>query len=618
MKNIVSIFFILILQVSFSQKLEHVEPPNWWVGMSDPDLQLMIHGKQISNYQVKIDHSGVNLRAVTRVTNPNYLFIDLTIEKSAKPGTVTILFANEKEQFTHEYSLLPREKEASLKQGFSPADVIYLITPDRFVNGNPDNDQTNDTKEGLNRKEPYGRHGGDLRGIIHSLEYISDMGFTSIWLNPVMENDQANYSYHGYAITDFYKVDPRYGTNQLYKKLSSEAKNKGIGIIKDVILNHCGDEHWWMKDLPMDNWVNYQQEYNKGEFIKTTHMRTTVQDPYKAEIDLKEFSDGWFVRSMPDLNQRNPYMATYLIQNSIWWIEYADLSGIRVDTYPYPDKEFTSDWTCAIMNEYPNFNIVGEEWTTNQAILAHWQREKDNPNDYTSCLPSLMDFPLQNGLVESLKKSETGWTSGWTQLYETLAGDFQYADPFNFVVFPDNHDMSRIFTQLDENYDLFKLAITYTLTVRGIPQIYYGTEILMSHPGTDSHGIIRSDFPGGWEGDKVNAFTRKGLTTKQKEAQDFMKTLLNWRKGSLAIRNGDLLHYAPKESIYTLFRYTDDEVVMVLLSKNEKDVKVDMDRYYEILEGNENGRNVLTGENVILKDHILVPAMSAMILDLRR
>lgn len=618
MKNLLAIASLLVIHLAFSQKIQHVEPPGWWIGMNDPGLQLMVHGERIGTFDVAVDYPGVNLVAVTSVSNPNYLFIDLKIDDDTKPGTMKVRFSRGKTQLSYDYPLEERREGSQYRKGFGPEDVIYLITPDRYANGNPDNDQTSDTQEGSNREEPYGRHGGDLEGIINSLDYISDMGFTSIWLNPVMENDQEAYSYHGYAITDYYKVDSRYGSNEQYRELSEKAKSRGMGLIKDVILNHCGNEHWWMSDLPMEDWVNYQEKYKKGEYSRTTHNRTTVQDPYMAESDLREFADGWFVETMPDLNQRNPFMAKYLIQNTIWWIEYAGLSGIRVDTYPYPDKDFSAEWTCAIMNEYPNFNITGEEWTTNQAILAHWQRGKDNPNDYRSCLPSLIDFPLQNSLVESLNKSETGWTSGWTQVYETLASDFQYADPFNFVTFPDNHDMSRIYTQLNENYDLFKLAISYILTVRGIPQIYYGTEILMSNPGTDSHGVIRSDFPGGWNGDDVNAFTGKGLTMQQKEAQDFMKIILNWRKNCEAIERGKLMHYAPKESIYTLFRYTEDQIVMVLLSKNDNDISVNLDRYRDIIKGTETGINVLTGEKVSLQGQLNVPAMTPVILDLKR
>ena len=352
------------------------------------------------------------------------------------------------------------------------------------------------------------------------------MGFTAIWLNPVLENDMPDYSYHGYAATDFYKVDQRFGSNEEYRALIAKAKDKGIKIIMDMILNHCGSEHWFVKDMPTDDWVNFG-----GEYVNTSHRRNTVQDIHASEYDKRMFSDGWFVKTMPDLNQRNPLLATYLIQNTIWWIEYSGLSGIRMDTYPYPDKDFMTDWTCAIRAEYPNFNTVGEEWVNNPAIVSYWQEGKDNHDDYTSCLPSLMDFPIQYALAQALVQEEKQYGSGLIELYKMLSQDFLYADPYSLVVFPDNHDMDRFFTQVNEDLDLFKMGIAYILTLRGTPQLYYGTEILMDNEGAPGdHGIIRTDFPGGWKGDEVNGFTGKGLSEQQKEAKAYIKKLLNWRK----------------------------------------------------------------------------------------
>jgi neopullulanase len=436
------------------------------------------------------------------------------------------------------------------------------------------------------------------------------MGFTAIWVNPVLENDMQEYSYHGYSTTDFYKADPRFGSNEDYRNLSMKAKDKGIKMIMDMIVNHCGSEHWWMRDLPAADWLNYQ-----SGFVGTIHRKSVLQDPYVAAIDLERMVDGWFVPTMPDLNQRNPLMATYLIQNTIWWVEYAWLSGIRMDTYPYPDKHFMSDWTCAVMQEYPNFNIVGEEWTENPALVAYWQRGKTNPDGYSSCLPGLMDFPLQGALRKGLTE-KSGWSEGFMRLYEMLANDFLYADPSNFVIFPDNHDMSRFFTQMNEDYDLFRMGMIYTYTMRGIPQIYYGTEILMNNPGTDDHGIIRSDFPGGWAGDAVNAFTGAGLTAQQKEAQELLRKLGLWRKQAAVIHHGKLKHYLPENDTYVYFRYDDERKVMVAMNKSAEPANLPLARFSEMLAGARSGKDVLSGQSFPLGKILTIPARQALILEL--
>ena len=599
-------------------QLNRVEPPVWWTGMHNPALQLLIHHENVSAYTATLDYPGVRLVRQISVENPNYLFLDLEIAPDAKPGTISIELANGKrKKLTHSYELKAREAGSANRQGFSPKDVIYLITPDRFANGDPSNDEVAGMKEGVDRSAAGGRHGGDLAGVIQSLDYIEDMGFTQIWLNPVIENDQKAYSYHGYAITDHYQVDARYGSNEQYRLLAQKAKERGIGLIMDMIANHAGGEHWWMADLPCADWLNHQQLYESGGLQLTSHMRTTTQDPYAPSADHRSFVDGWFDTSMPDLNQQNELMANYLIQNSIWWVEYAGLSGIRMDTYSYPDREFMSRWAGAIMAEYPNFNIVGEEWSGDPAIVSYWQHGKDNPDGYASNLTSVMDFPIQENLAISLNNSEDNWISGWVNLYEALSKDFLYPNPGNLVIFPDNHDMSRIYTRLNENYDLFQLAMAYIFTTRGIPQFYYGTEILMTNPGTEDHGIIRSDFPGGWEGDAVNAFTGKGLTEEQLKAQQLIKTLLNWRKNSTAVTEGKLMHYAPDQSIYVLFRYHDKEKVMVVLSKNKESVDLDLSRFSDMLKGGEKGKEIISGKEIELNGTLKVPAFSPMIISLK-
>ncbi|WP_299757383.1 glycoside hydrolase family 13 protein [uncultured Pontibacter sp.] len=609
------ILLLCLLQVTvFAQQQNlRVEPAFWWAGMKDPNLQLMLHGNNISSLQPEVSFAGAEVKDVIKVKSPNYLFINLNLA-NAKPGKFTIqLKKGNKTVHRYTYELKQREANSANREGFNSSDVMYLITPDRFANGNPKNDSVKGMEDKLNRSDRSGRHGGDISGIIQHLDYIKDMGFTALWVNPVLENDQPKVSYHGYSTTDYYKVDPRFGSNQEYVELSEKAKARGIKLVMDMILNHIGSEHWWMDDLPTDDWLNFQVDYQI-----TNHRREAIQDPYASAYDRQMHTDGWFVESMPDLNQKNQLLSTYLIQNTLWWIEYADLGGIRMDTYSYPDPAFMAEWTRRVMGEYPNFNIVGEEWSLNPAIVAYWQRGKKNPNGYTSYLPSLMDFPIQNALVTSLRDDESSWDTGWVNLYNTLATDFLYADPNNLVVFPDNHDMDRIYTQLNQDADLTKLALAYNLTTRGIPQLYYGTEILMHNEDKGDHGIIRTDFPGGWSGDQTSAFTGKGLSEEQLEMQQFTKKLLNWRKNAKAVHSGNLTHYAPYKGVYAYFRQQGDQKVMVILNKNEKPYELDLEKFSPQLEGVKQGADVLTGKTYDLSQpKITLPNQAPLILELR-
>lgn len=613
-KNTIAFFLCSFFWVTVSsQTIDRIEPPLWWSGMVNPKLQLLVHGDKISNLDVELENNkDVELLQIIKLQNPNYLAIDLHLGEHIKPHTFKINFKkNSAVIHTYTYELQKRNEGSAERQGFNQSDAIVLITPDRFANGDPTNDAVAGMKEQPNRGFKGGRHGGDLKGMWDNLGYLKDMGYTALWLNPILENNMPEYSYHGYATTDYYQVDPRYGTNEQYQEFCNAAKEQGMGMIMDIIVNHIGTGHWWMDDLPSSDWLNFQDDYLKGVFRGTNHAKPTIQDPYVADIDLQEFVDGWFVGSMPDLNQRNPVLATYLIQNTIWWIEYANLAGIRMDTYPYPDKDFMTDWTCQIMAEYPNFNIVGEEWNGNQAIVAFWQQGKENPNGYTSCLPSLMDFPLQENVAQDLANN-----LGWMPTYRTIALDFVYADPTNLVIFPDNHDMSRFFIQINEDLELFKLGMAFYLTMRGIPQIYYGTEILMSSPKQRDDGLIRADFPGGWSGDKVNAFTGEGLTAQQKEAQAFSKKLMNWRKNESTIHFGKLLHYRPQNGIYVYFRYDDQKRFMVVLNQNKQATSFDLSRFQQMLSGYSSGQDVISGNKVSLDGNLTVPARAPMILEL--
>ncbi len=564
MGKYILIVVILLLNLNlFPQKVERIEPMFWWAGMKSAELQLMVYGENISATDVSFSYPGIELVSVAKVKNPNYLFIDLKLAENVKPGEFEIQFSkSSKVVATYTYELKAREKGSASRTGFNGSDVIYLITPDRFVNGNPDNDWVEGMKEKPDRNDKNGRHGGDIQGIINSLDYLQKMGFTAVWLNPVLENNMTQVSYHGYSTTDFYKVDPRYGTNEEYRELNDELDKRGMKLIMDMIFNHCGSEHWWMNDIPMEDWIN-----NYPDYKITSHRRTVNQDPHASEADRSAMVDGWFVPTMPDMNQRNPFMAKYLIQNSIWWIEFVGLEGIRQDTWPYPDKDMMADWTKQVLYEYPNFNVVGEEWAMNPAIVSYWQKGKVNADGYECYLPSLMDFPLQNAVSSGLRNKEN-WDGGLIQIYESLANDFLYPDADNLVIFPDNHDMSRFYVQVGEDVDLLKMGVALFLTMRGIPQIYYGTEVLMLHEGGE-HGNIRADFPGGWEGDKTNALSGEGLEAKQKEMQDYVSKIQNWRKNKTVIHTGRLMHFAPQDGVYTYFRYNDNETVMVVLNKNE-------------------------------------------------
>lgn len=601
----------VVMEAQYS--IDRIEPPSWWTGMRNQSLQVMVQGKRISELSVSLDYPGITITGLHYTSNPDYLFIDLDINPGTIPGVLSFRFNKGKELVTNfDYVLEARKPQSEYRKGFDHSDVVYLITPDRFSDGNPGNNAMDGYLEGPDRLDPDGRHGGDLRGIQNHLDYIADMGFTAIWLNPVLENNMARTSYHGYAITDFYKVDPRFGSNDEYRELVNEAKKKGIKVVMDMVFNHCGSNHWWMKNLPSDDWLNYAEEKKHSN-----HRRTTLRDPYASGSDKKLFSNGWFVDAMPDLNQRNPLMARYLLQNSIWWIEYSGISGIRVDTYSYPDKDFMSDWSCALMEEYPGFSIVGEEWSENPAVVSYWQKGKTNPDGYISCMKSMMDFPLHSNLIKAMTEPENSYSTGFVKLYEMLSNDFLYPEPSRLMLFPDNHDMNRFFSQVGEDLDLYKMGLIYVLTINRIPQIFYGTEILMTSPSERSDGRIRSDFPGGWKADTVNVFSGSGLSSVQLEAKAFLKKLLNWRKTSECILSGKLMHFAPEDGIYVYFRYLDQKAVMVILNKNKERRPIDISRFKEIIPGGGTGTEVISGKTISF-DNFEIPARASLIIELHR
>ena len=607
MKNKILLIILLVSSISYSQQIERIEPPFWWEGFKNTSLQLLIYGENISNLDFKIKSDIVELVSVEKAENPNYIFLNLEVNDKGISGDFDIDYGEN----SIKYNINKKELDSENHFGFSSSDVLCLITPDRFINGDYTNDNHPDMLEKATRG-PWGRHGGDLKGINDNLNYLIDLGYTAIWLNPILENNMIKSSYHGYSTTDYYKVDPRFGSNEEFKNLTKKADKMGVKMVMDIIPNHSGSEHWFVKDPPFSNWLNFNNSYSQ-----TTHRRQTVQDIHASEYDKKHFSDGWFVETMPDLNQKNKFMSTYLIQNAIWWIEYSGIKGYRVDTYPYADKNFMSDWTYEIMNEYPNFNIVGEEWSDTPIITSYWQAGKTNHDGYISYLPSLMDFPLQISFSEALN-DEITWGKGFVKPYRTIAYDFLYGDPYNLVVFPDNHDMTRFLTQVDNDLNLFKMGLVFYTTVRGIPQFYYGTEVLMnSNDNPRSHDVIRSEFPGGWKDHKVSALTGMGLTSDQIEFQNFFKRLLNWRKNNKVIHEGKFIHFTPKEQveIYSYFRILGDKIVWTIFNRKEETQTIKLDKYQEVLKGKSKGYDVINDKTIDLSNLKISPK-SALIIEI--
>ena len=608
--------FIIWLIVSnsllYANPVQKIEPPFWWAGMQEQSLQLLVYGKNISTFQPEFNHEGIVLNESVLVENPNYLFLYITIDSKTKPGKVPVTFTKKGEKpFTYLWEIKERASGSAERKGFDQSDVIYLLMPDRFSNGNPSNDNMPGMLEKANRENPLGRHGGDIRGIINRLDYLADLGITAIWHNPVFENNQSSLSYHGYAITDFYNTDSRLGTNEEYREFINEAGKRDIKVIKDMILNHCGSNHWWIKDLPAGDWIHQWPEYTK------THYRgTTIVDPHVAQSDLDVMLKGWFDRNMPDLNQKNRLLSQYLIQNSIWWVEFSGIKGIRMDTQPYPYKEFMAEWAERVMTEYPNFTIVGEAWMPKASLVSYYQKNALNHDGYNSHLPAVFDFPLYYAINKAFNE-EAGWDTGLIRLYDALTEDFLYTDPYRLVVFGDNHDLDRLFSSLNGDLDRLKMVMTFLLTTRGTPMIYYGTEILKTGLESTNHGHIRTDFPGGWSGDSKNAFTAEGRDDRQNEAFGFIKNLLNYRKTSTALQYGKLTHFIPENNVYVYFRSNNEQKIMVIINSNSENKILSTQRFSEMLQEVKEGTDVITGKDMTLNNSIEIPAKSSMVIELK-
>jgi glycosidase len=590
-----------------------VEPAFWWVGMKNASLQILFYNKEqnISGYKPEINYAGVVLKDAQKTENPHYLFLNLEIASSAKPGIVPIVFTEGKKNITYSYELKSKSTASGRVQGFNSSDVLYLIMPDRFANGDVKNDSLPGMFEGAHRERGEKRHGGDLKGITDHLGYIKDLGVTAIWLNPVLENNQHRSSYHGYAITDLYNVDARFGGNSAYLEFINQSHALGLKVIQDMVMNHIGNDHWLFIDPPQKDWINQWPE-----FTRSNYQGNVISDPYRSDYDLKKMNNGWFDTTMPDVNQTNPLFATYLIQNSLWWIEYAGIDGIRMDTQPYPDKDFMSRWGKALLDEYPSFTMVGEVWINSMPTIAYWQKGMTNNDGYQSNLPVVTDFNFCFTVPQALNE-KPGWDTGMRRIYTMLAQDFIYPDPNRNLTFLDNHDMTRYFLSVEKDINKYKLGLAFMLTTRGIPQLYYGGEILMDGDG-GHHPNVRKDFPGGWPGDQVNAFTKEGRTAEQNEAFDYLKALLNWRKNESVLHNGKLTHYIPEDNIYVYFRHNDQKTVMVVLNGNSESKTLETKRFTENMSGFDSGVDVMTKSEVKDLSTLKLNPQSALILELKR
>lgn len=615
MKKIYTIFALSAASIAFSQ-IQKVEPAFWWKGMKNPDLQILVYGKNIANNEIELS-DGIQAKNIQKVENPNYVFITVNTNEINFPSFKINIKKGKKNISSYSYELKQRLPGSVDRESFTSKDVMYLIMPDRFANGNPSNDNTRDTAEKSDRKNPGGRHGGDIEGIIKNLDYLKELGVTAVWNTPLLEDNEPSFSYHGYAQSDYYKIDPRYGTNEDYKRMADELHKRNMKLIMDYVTNHWGSQSWIIKDLPAKDWIHYWKDGEKG-FKRSSYRMTTQFDTNASKIDMENCMDGWFDTTMPDMNQSNPLVVNYMVQNAIWWTEFAGLDGLRVDTYSYNDKKGISEWTKRITDEYPNFNIVGEVWMHNQAQISYWQKDSKISaiENYNSYLPSVMDFTLHDAIGQVFKEN-SGWDSGMQRVYDNFANDFLYPDINNILVFAENHDTQR-FNETYPKIEDYKLVMSLISTVRGIPQLYYGSEIGMSgDKATKGDGDIRRDFPGGWNGDTNNAFVKSGRTDSQNQYFDFTRKLLNWRKGKEVIHTGKTKNYVPQNNVFVYFRYNEKESVMVVVNNNVKEQTIDMKHFSESLNGFTKGKDIISDKEISLQNSLTIPAKTSMVIELQ-
>ena len=624
------------LTMNAAVKIDRIEPTDWYVGLKDASLQLMVYGKDIKTADVTTDYPGVKIDSLVRLDSPNYLLVYMNV-KDAQPGTMTLLFQQGKQKKKVNYTLKAREKKGEERYGFSNADVLYMLMPDRFASGRTDNDQIKGLRPYKNdRTQPSLRHGGDLEGIRQHLDYFKELGVTALWFTPVLENDSPDHgtqsTYHGYATTNYYRVDPRFGSNEEYRQLCDEAHAKGLKIVMDMIFNHSGYEHPWTLDMPSKDWLNTpewlspENQANAVEmktmdgaakvndkYLQTSYKLTPVVDPYASKIDLHETVDGWFVPTMPDLNQRNPHVIKYLIQNSIWWIETVGIDGIRMDTYPYADRDAMAQWMKIIGEEYPNFNTVGETWVTEPAYTAAWQKDS-KLSEKNSYLPTVMDFAFYDRINQAKNEETDAWWNGFNRIYNNFVYDYLYPNPSNVMAFLENHDTDRFLGEGKDTVAL-KQALALLLTVNRTPQLYYGTEVLMNGTKHITDGNVRKDFPGGFPGDTKNCFTREGRTQAENAMFDWLSRLLHWRQGNDVIIKGKQTQFIPFNGIYVIARQYNGKTVLTILNGNRKQADMQLDRYAEVIGNTTAAKDVITGRTVKLDKKLSLKSRQTLILE---
>ena len=625
------------LTMNAAVKIDRIEPTDWYVGLKDASLQLMVYGKDIKTADVTTDYPGVKIDSLVRLDSPNYLLVYMNV-KDAQPGTMTLLFQQGKQKKKVNYTLKAREKKGEERYGFSNADVLYMLMPDRFASGRTDNDQIKGLRPYKNdRTQPSLRHGGDLEGIRQHLDYFKELGVTALWFTPVLENDSPDHgtqsTYHGYATANYYRVDPRFGSNEEYRQLCDEAHAKGIKIVMDMIFNHSGYEHPWTLDMPSKDWLNTPEWLSpenqakavemktmdgaakvNDKYLQTSYKLTPVVDPYASKIDLHETVDGWFVPTMPDLNQRNPHVIKYLIQNSIWWIETVGIDGIRMDTYPYADRDAMAQWMKIIGEEYPNFNTVGETWVTEPAYTAAWQKDS-KLSEKNSYLPTVMDFAFYDRINQAKNEETDAWWNGFNRIYNNFVYDYLYPNPSNVMAFLENHDTDRFLGEGKDTVAL-KQALALLLTVNRTPQLYYGTEVLMNGTKHITDGNVRKDFPGGFPGDTKNCFTREGRTQAENAMFDWLSRLLHWRQGNDVIIKGKQTQFIPYKGIYVIARQYNGKTVLTILNGNRKQADMQLDRYAEVIGNATAAKDVITGRTVKLDKKLSLKSRQTLIIEL--
>ena len=617
MKKIAFVLGLLLvaMMIQAATKIDRIEPANWFVGMKNSSLQLMVYGKNIRNSHVSVDYPGVKIDSLVRLDSPDYLLVYLNIS-GAKAGDMTISFDGKKVK----YPLKAREMSGDKRMGFTNSDVLYMLMPDRFSSGRNLTQPLKGMKPyRVDRSKPDLRHGGDLEGIRQHLDYFTQLGVTALWFTPILENDAPDINdynnYHGYDTTDYYRVDPRFGTNEEYRRLIEEAHAKGLKVVMDMIFNHCGFDHPWVKNMPSKDWFNAPEWLKEGEkvYLQTSYKLTPVLDPYASEVDKRETVDGWFVKTKPDLNQRNPHVMTYLVQNSIWWIETVGIDGIRMDTYPYADRKAMSQWMKTLNEEYPNFNTVGEIWVTEPAYTAAWQKDS-RLSTVNSYLKTVMDFSFYDKINLAKNEETDDWWKGLNRIYNSLCYDYLYEDPSNVMAFIENHDTDRFLGEGKDTLAL-KQALALLLTINRIPQLYYGTEVLMNGTKTKTDGDVRRDFPGGFAGDTHDAFTAEGRTKAEQSMFDWLSKLLHWRRNNAVISRGHQVQFIPYKGVYVIARQLDNKTVLTILNGKRTLVELPLDRYTEVIGSHQEAKDIITDCKVRLDKTLKLKARETKVLE---